>query len=160
MPKCALPPVLPPQLCNIFTRYDQSDYNDAQPVNSCGVGISVLRFLLLLFLGYMAAKSYQATVALENKSFLKIFFCTSFSWQLVICICIMASISSDTLSQMISVWASTLTFNFLYLSSVCYLLMHRWTDVPAGTKEGLGKKQPFIDDETRAAGDGSYQAGL
>lgn len=127
--------------------YDQSDYTDAQPVNAPGLGISILRFLLFLYLGYMASKSYQAETALETKSFLRIFYLSTLTWQLVVCICVMATYNqSNPFSQMISVWASTLTFNFLYLACICFLLMSRWTDVPAKTK-GVGNRQPFIDDD-------------
>jgi hypothetical protein len=130
--------------------YDQSDYIDAQPVNAPGLGISIIRFLLFLYLGYMASKSYQAETALETKSFLRTFYLSTLTWQLVVCICIMATYNSNPFSQMISVWASTLTFNFLYLSCICFLLMSRWTDVPAKTK-GAGNRQPFIDDDVAPA---------
>jgi len=132
--------------------YDMSFYEDAQPVNASGVGISVLRFLLWLYLGYMAFKSYQAETALENKSFLKTFYAATLSWQFIICVCIMATINGNPVTQMITVWASTLTFNFCYLVGVCFLLMSRWTDVPTGSGSArTGKKQPFIDDDVTAA---------
>jgi hypothetical protein len=136
--------------------YNQSDYTDAQPVNAPGLGISILRFLLFLYLGYTASKSYQAQTALETKSFLRIFYLSTLTWQLIVCICVMATYNSNPFSQMISVWASTLTFNFLYLSCICFLLMSRWTDVPAKTK-GVGNRQPFIDDDV-APGAGNAAA--
>jgi hypothetical protein len=141
--------------------YDQSDYSDAQPVNSPGVGISVLRFLLFVFLCYSSHIRYRAESALESKSFLKTFYLVSLTWQFVICVCIFSVINADPNGQMISVWGSTLTFNFLYLIAAIYLLMSRWTDVPAGTKSS-GNKQPFIDDDHSSGPHGStpYQASL
>jgi hypothetical protein len=137
--------------------YNLSDYADAQPVNSCGVGIAVLRFLLLPYLAHTAYRAYHAETALEVKSFLKTFYVSTLTWQFVICVCVTATIKSSPFSQMISVWASTLTFNFLYLTGVCYLLMSRWTDVPAGSKQ-TGKKQPFIDDDVAPAVNVDYNA--
>jgi hypothetical protein len=140
----------PLYFCNILRMYNLSNYTDAQPINPSGVGLAVLRCLLLPYLGYTAYKSYQAEQALESKSFLKTFYLSTLIWQFIICICVLATINSNPFSQMISVWASTLTFNFLYLTAICFLLMSRWTDVPAGTKQ-TGKKQPFMDDDAAAA---------
>jgi hypothetical protein len=105
-------------------------------------------------------KSYEQS-ALENKSFLKTFYSATLAWQLVISISILACTGINPFSQMISVWASTLTFNFLYITGICYFLMSRWTDAPAGTK-GVGRKQPFIDEDSSsaAAGPMSYHASL
>ena len=139
--------------------YDMSFYEDAQPVNVPGVGIAVLRFLLGLYLGYMAFKSYQAETALENKSFLKTFYAATLSWQFIICVCVFATINGNPVTQMISVWASTLTFNFCYLVGVCFFLMKRWTDVPTGSGSArTGKKQPFIDDDVTAAANSGASA--
>ncbi len=133
-------------------------------MNQAGVGIAVLRFLLALYLAYMASKTLKSydQSALENKSFLKIFYAATLSWQLIISIAIMSCINILPFSQMISVWASTLTFNFLYITGICFLLMYRWTDAPAGTK-GVGRKQPFIDEDSSsspAAAASPYQASL
>jgi hypothetical protein len=107
----------------------------------------------------MAHKFYQAESALESKSLLKIFYVSTLTWQFVICVCVLANINNNPFSQMISVWASTLTFNFLYLTGICYLLMSRWTDVPAGSKQ-TGKKQPFIDEDTASSANVAYNASL
>ena len=111
-----------------------------------------MRLQLALYLAYMASKTFKSyeQSALENKSFLKTFYSATLAWQLMISISILACINTNPFTQMISVWAATLTFNFLYITGICLFLMYRWTDAPAGTK-GVGRKQPFIDEDSSSS---------